>query len=74
MKVVLKKNGTIDANGSIIGTWLSVDVWSENGSSRDRSGNKLVHYQYKANLNDGSEIMQYTKADLRQAIINHKNK
>ena len=73
MKITLKKDGSIELNRGafaprIIGDWNVENVWKENGSSRDASGNKLVHYMWNATLRNGLRLMGYTRKELTNQI------
>ena len=69
-KVTLKQNGNIEVKAGalapmIIGTWRYVDVWAENGGSRDKSGNKLVRGYWEASFKNGQHLpLAYTRKEL----------
>ena len=73
-KVTLKQNGNIEVKAGalapmIIGTWRYVDVWAENGGSRDKSGNKLVRGYWKASFKNGQNMpIAYTRKELVDII------
>ena len=66
------KNGNIECGTTVAGTWCKQDVWAENGGTHDRSGNKLVHYLWIARLADGSEIIEYSREQLRSSLNGRK--
>lgn len=69
-KVTLKQNGNIEVKAGafapmIIGTWHYVDLWAENGGSRDKSGNKTVRGYWKASFKNGQNMpIAYTRKEL----------
>jgi hypothetical protein len=76
-KVTLKQNGNIEVKAGalapmIIGTWHYVDLWAENGGSRDKSGNKLVRAYWEATLKKGWPfLIAYTRKELVDIIKNN---
>ena len=66
------KNGNIECGTLAAGTWHKQDVWAENGGTHDRSGNRLVHYLWIARLADGSEVIDYSREQLRNALDGRK--
>lgn len=66
------QNGNIQCGTTAVGTWQKRDIWAENGSTRDGSGNKLVHYLWTAKLADGSEVIEYSRSGLRDALNGRK--
>ena len=66
------QNGNIQCGIATVGTWHKRDIWAEHGSTRDKSGNRLVHYMYTALLADGSDVIDYSRQQLRNALDGRK--
>lgn len=70
----LTRDGNIKFHGSVVGTWAKRDIWKEMHSrnGRDISGNKLVHFVYKFQLNTGySYDFCYTVKEMKELIQKH---
>ena len=66
------QNGNIQCGTTVAGTWQKRDIWAENSSMHDKSGNKIVHYLWVAKLADGSEVIEYSRSGLRNALNGRK--
>lgn len=66
------QNGNIQCGTTVAGTWQKRDIWAENGSTHNGSGCKLVHYLWVAKLADGSEVIEYSRSGLRNALNGRK--
>jgi hypothetical protein len=66
------QNGNIQCGTTVVGSWKKRDIWAENGSTHDKSGNKLVHFLWTAKLADGSEVIEYSRSGLRDALNGRK--
>lgn len=66
------QNGNIQCGTTVAGTWQKRDIWAENGNTHNGSGCKLVHYLWVAKLADGSEVIEYSRSGLRNALNGRK--
>lgn len=66
------QNGNIQCGATVAGTWQKRDIWAENGNTHNGSGCKLVHYLWVAKLADGSEVIEYSRSGLRNALNGRK--
>lgn len=66
------KNGEILCGIAKVGTWRKRNIWKENGGRRDKSGQKLVPVIYEAHLNDGTNLCEYSRKELANALHGRK--